>query len=200
MFVPKINKNKISHLIDLRRSPEYIAGVKKIINTEFQLIKKELIANFNRHPVTVEIEAGPQASNTSGTLGGYGNLFSYIGFNESDKPTNAIRNQLSKIFINNIKINKDGSSIVVVSYPKPREIFAVTPLPWAEGRSWAEGIEQGLPGFGSYLNTESDKSRSGEGIQVKNGKKKGKFRKTRYISRLIVDFERKIMKLNRSVF
>ena len=96
MFVPKINKKKISPLIDLRRSPEYIVGVKKIINMEFQMIKKELISDFNRHPVTVEIEAGPRASNTSGTLGGYGNLFSYIGFNESDRPTDAIRNQLSK--------------------------------------------------------------------------------------------------------
>ena len=200
MFAQKPNKNKIRALIDLRRSPEYILGVKKIINQEFDAIKNNFISEFNNHPVTREIEAGVGSANISGTLGGYGNLFSYIGFSAGDKPIQNIRNKFNEIFITNVNIKKDGSSIVFVSYPQPKDIFAVTPLPWAEGRSWAEGIERGLPGFGSYLNTETSKSRSGHGVQIKNSVRKGKFQNVKYISSLINEFEKDILSLNNKTF
>ena len=50
-----------------------------------------LIAEFNAHPVTKEIEGGEGSANISGTLGGYGNLFTYIGFNDSDHPIEILR-------------------------------------------------------------------------------------------------------------
>ena len=49
------------------------------------------------HPVTQEIESGPNGYNQSGTLGGYGNLFSYIGFEEGMSPTEPLRRVLKKI-------------------------------------------------------------------------------------------------------
>jgi hypothetical protein len=42
--------------------------------------KARLLQDLNNHPVTKEIESGETASNVSGTLGGKGNLFSFIGF------------------------------------------------------------------------------------------------------------------------
>lgn len=196
MYVPKASVKKISNLIDLRKSPEYILQVKKIVRIEFEKIKGRLIDNFERHKVTQEIEAGPTATNTSGTLGGYGNLFAYIGFEENAKPIEPIREQLSTIFIQSTTFDKNGASIVYVNYPTAKDIFNVTPLPWADGRSWAEGIEKGLPGLGFFLSKESSVSRSGGGIQTEKQIKKGKFRNTSYISSLIKDFERDIMKLN----
>ena len=56
----------------------------------FEKIKKEMIEEFLAHPVSVEILGGPNAENTSETLGGYGNLFSFIGFNEGDSPLQPI--------------------------------------------------------------------------------------------------------------
>ena len=195
MIVPKPTKRAVNSLIDLRRSPEYVAGVKTIINQEFEKIKNLLLSKFESHPVTVELSGGIGASNVSGTLGGYGNLFSYIGFNEKDRPLNPIRNKFKEIFITNINIKRDGSCIVFVNYPSAKDIFQVTPLPWAQGRSWAQGIEQGLSGLGMYLNI--DAGRSGGGIQTKKAYKKTKFQNTSYISAMIRDFERRINALNR---
>jgi len=200
MYTPKAKTKSIKRLIDLRKSPEYVAGLKQIVNQQFESIKKDFLNSFDNHPVTREIEGGISASNVSRTLGGYGNLFTYIGFDNNDKPIDNIRNQFSKIFITNIVVKKDGSSIVFVSYPSPQDIFNVTPLPWAEGRSWAEGIEKGLSGFGMYLNKEHINSRSGSGIQTPNTIRKGKFQNRSYITKLIREFEKKIIKLNRLTF
>ena len=40
--------------------------------------KRVMLAEFDAHPVTKEIKTGPDAQNSSKTLGGYGNLFSFI--------------------------------------------------------------------------------------------------------------------------
>ncbi len=196
MFIPKLTKKSLNKTIDLRRSPEYISGVNKIIKIEFEKNKKEMINEFNKHSVTREIEGGSGSSNISGTLGGYGNLFSFIGFDSGDKPINPIRSKLKEVYMNNIVIQRNGSFNVIVYYPKPEDIFAITPLPWAEGRSWAKGIERGLSGFGSYLNKNSKGSRSGAGIQIKNKASMGKFQNTQYITKIIKNFEAKISALN----
>jgi len=200
MIAGKNSIKAISKMIDFRKSPEYIAEVKIIVNGEFKKLKNELILKFNNHPITKEIDAGPRASNTSGTLGGYGNLFSFIGFDASQKPTNPIRELLNNTFITNVTVQKDGGANVFVYYPSARDIFEVTPMPWAEGRSWAEGIERGLSGFGLYLNKDDENSRSGAGIQTSSSNKKGKFQNTKYISHLIDWFEREIIKLNKMKF
>ena len=51
------------------------------VNKKVQLTvennKKLALQELENHPVTQEIMSGPGARNSSGTLGGYGNLFSY---------------------------------------------------------------------------------------------------------------------------
>ena len=49
-------------------------------NKVLERAKKIAIKEFNTHPVTRELRAGPEAQNVSNTLGGRGNLFSFIGF------------------------------------------------------------------------------------------------------------------------
>lgn len=195
-MIPKLTKNKLSKLIDLRKSPEYIAGVRKIVHQEFEKARLKLIAAFDSHPVTREIEGGPNASNLSDTLGGYGNLFSFIGFEANSKPTSIIRSKLNDVRLANVNFDRSGLFNVVALYPQPEEIFRATPLPWAEGRSWAEGIEKGLSGFGMYLNKSYDASKSGKGLQSDSKVRSGKFRNTSYISKLIRDFERDLNLIN----
>ena len=68
----------------------------KIARKTLQDAKINAIERFENHPVTLEIEGGPNASNLSGTLGGYGNLFSYIGFSAGENPTDPLRQYLNR--------------------------------------------------------------------------------------------------------
>jgi len=198
MYVPKTSRGKLASQLDLRRSPEYVRGIKVIITKEFEIIKSNFIRKFNNHKVTKEIEAGPDSRNISGTLGGYGNLFSYIGFSKGDKPTESIRSLFKDIRINSINVNKFGQSSTFIMYPNAQDIFAVTPLPWADSRSWAEGVERGLPGLGYFLSKDNI-GRSGAGIQTKNQVKQSQFQNVKYISSLINEFEKDILSLNNKV-
>lgn len=50
-------------------------ALRAVMKPKIEERQKELQKQFQIHPITVELDAGPRASNTSGTLGGYGNLF-----------------------------------------------------------------------------------------------------------------------------
>jgi len=167
----------------------------KII-TAFNKIKREMVEEFRKHPITTEIKAGPYAENTSGTLNGYGNLFSFIGFEEGDNPTDNIEGLLNLSRIEYSRETKDGF-LMKIYIPSKEEIFAETPLKWATGRSWAEGIERGISGFGQYLNTEAVKSDSGTGIQIETKVRKGKYRNTQYISALLNKYTKRFQEINK---
>jgi hypothetical protein len=167
---------------------------------------------FEDHPVTQEIDAGIDAPNTSSTLvpSSYDhmNLFSFIGFNAGDKPTEDIRRNLDSNSPNGPKMKYVGKSSdglefrYKISAPNPDAIYQETPLPWAPGISWAKRIEVGLAGLGRFLNLGEGEtrtgSRSGGGIQVKNTLRPGvQFRTTSYLSTIFNNFLRR-MKGNRS--
>ena len=185
----------IEKLADFRKSIDYMKELKILVNSNFLELKNELISKFNNHLVTREIEAGPDATNISGTLGGYGNLFSFIGFKKGDDPIQPIRKAFDNIVLTSMKVDRKGTSLSYVMFPSADDIFKITPLPWAEGRSWAKGIESGISGLGYYLNL-AEKGRSSAGLQSEEKVGDGGFRNVKYISALINDFERKIKTLN----
>ena len=153
--------------------------------------KNKLIEAFNNHEVTKEIAAGPKASNTSGTLGGYGNLFSFIGFEANTDPITPIKELLGEIEVKNIKKNGDEYN-VTVKYPSQNEIKKATPLPFENGRSWVLGIEDGISGFTQYIYTKFLDGRSKEGVQSNKAKGLGSFRKQDYLNSLLQDFIKNI--------
>lgn len=193
-------KKDIAKLVDFRRSFEYIKEIKTLTQEYFEQLKSELIEEFESHKVTQEIDAGENSQNISGTLDGIGNLYTFIGFDATSNPDplEPIRKAFSKIQLTAVIISRDGSSRSTILYPSPDDIFRITPLPWAEGRSWAKGIESGMSGFGKYLSLEeeSPKSRSGKGLQAKPKIRGGKFSNTPYISSMIRSFEKNIKNLN----
>ena len=158
--------------------------------------QREMIEEFVQHPVTQEINAGPKASNISGTLGGVGNLFSFLGFYQSENPTLNILEILRRApYVSKVSSSPNGKiNVYIKGLPTTQEIFQNTPLSWADGKSWAEGIEKGVAGFGRFLYSDSglNSSRSGSALQIKNLLRGGKMRNTKYISAIINNFINKI--------
>jgi hypothetical protein len=73
-------------------------------------------------------------------------------------------------------------------------------MPWAEGRSWAKGIETGISGVGWYLYNQKKnypQSRSGPAIQVKSkSSSKVRFKNVKYISDILSRYEKKFSQLD----
>tara|TARA_Y100000310_G_scaffold339101_1_gene430728 strand:+ start:2129 stop:2710 length:582 start_codon:yes stop_codon:yes gene_type:complete len=182
----------------IKSSPKALKETKKVVQKRFEQEKDILLQNFELHPVTQEILGGSNAPNISNTLIGYGNLFSFIGFNEGDDPINPIRSLLRKM--NKISSIRKSSSnkaefkikVDIVDVDTFRE---VSPLPWEGGRSWVEGIERGISGFGYYLNSNRNSSRSGKGIQIENKLRVMAFKNTKYMSEIIRNFTKRLRNL-----
>ena len=160
----------------------------------------DMMDNFDLHPVTKEINDGPNATNKSNTLsGGYGNLFSFIGFHRSGgNPTQVIRDMLSVANIKRVRVHAATSRTIFCqansSLPNLETIYQQTPLPWSAG-SWAEGIEKGIDGFGNYIYTRWFHSRSGKAAQVGHSLRGTSFKPTTYLSQIYREFERRIQKI-----
>ena len=163
---------------------------------KFKRIKQEMIKEFLGHPVTIEIMEGPSAANISGTLQGVTNLFAFIGFDEGDQPVLPIIALLEStdiLYRKEVRTKGLGVSFDI-SFPTAEEIFAITPLPWATGRSWAEGIERGISGLG-YLLRKSG-GRSGAAVQSRVNKVRGgRFQNLPYISSFIKKYRKKFEQL-----
>ena len=180
----------------LPREIKYTRSLKSAVLQKVEDAKQKLLEEFEKHPVTREINEGTSATNISGTLNGHGNLFSYIGFSSGDKPPNAIREILQKYEIR--YHHTKTKTVINITVPTKEEIFKSTPLPWATGRSWAKGIETGISGLGRYLHINSPRSRSGKGIQTKGRQRTGRFSNTSYLSSLLNDYYKEIRKIERS--
>jgi len=167
----------------------------EIAESKLSSARSEFLESFENHEVTKEIESGETSSNSSGTLGGHGNLFSFIGFEGSDKPTEIVKNLIRKIRLINKSYKKTVSNGVVISFsvnvPSISNFEAVTPMPWASGRSWLFGIERGISGLG-YFVSRLGLGRSGGGIQSDNKVASISYSPTRYFSNMYNDFIKRI--------
>jgi hypothetical protein len=151
-----------------------------------------MVRAFEEHSVTLEIDSGPSSDNFSQTLGGYGNLFSFIGFKETQRPTEGLRELLNKpIQVVNRGLLKRGKELADYRFdillPSVLQLELETPMPWADGDSWARGIEEGISGIGQFLAISVKASRSSGGIQVKANFDRT-FSKTPYLSKILDSF------------
>ena len=191
------NKDIVEISSQLAKENIYTNYVYNKIKDEVEKIKEEIIQEFEEHPISKEIEGGITAYNTSNTLNGITNLYSFIGFEAGDKPLDPIRVELQKIKLK-YNVNRKGDLIFTIDFPSAKDIFNVTPMPWATGRSWAQGIENGISGLGYYIKQVKN-SRSGLGVQTKNQIRSGvRFRNTKYISELIKKYNKKIENLSKN--
>jgi hypothetical protein len=190
MKIPKQVLNSVNLQANKILRPQVEDGLRDIVDD----IKKQMIEEFMNHPVTEEIMNGYNSENISNTLGGYGNLFSFIGFDFGDAPIMPIIDILEKT---NVVFSRSGRNILTanITLPSAQDIFAKTPMPWASGRSWAKGIESGISGLGFYLNSYG-KGNSNAGIQVESKMRGGRFKNVPYISALLNKYRVLFSKIN----
>lgn len=193
-----MNPEWVKMFQELQNDKEYQKSVKSLIEDQFEKIKDKYIDEFLNHPVTQEIKGGINASNISGTLNSITNLYSFIGFDEGTDPIQPIEELLEKSNYRIIYNSNSGESTVIFDIPTAAQIFAITPMPWAVGRSWARGIETGISGLGYYLKKVKN-SRSGLGIQstIEQVRTGASFKNTKYISDLINRFSKDLKELNK---
>jgi hypothetical protein len=153
---------------DLLLSDEVMIAARQEAVKMLEQQKEALISEFNDNPVTQEIEAGPEASNKSGTLGGRGNLFSFIGFDDADNPVAPVRQLLNTISLassNGKPISQDVIEFSV-EIPSRDDFESVSKMPWENGRSWLFEVERAISGLGHYIYGRFKQSRSGTGAQA----------------------------------
>ena len=167
----RVNRRSVQRKAASQAGKKIRANLEKRTKEVLQMERIRLMQDFDNHPITQEIEGGPRAANMSMTLGGYGNLFSFLGFNEDSRPVEPLR----KILLNSLRLQRlkgtNQYSLVyriIISIPSEEEILAATPLHWAKGKSWVEAVEQGFSGLGQYLHFRSKNvGRSGSAIEAK---------------------------------
>ena len=165
---------------------------------KFDAEKRRLLKAVEQHPISQELNAGPTTSNTSGTLNGVGNLFSFLGFPLGSRPVDDLLSVLEQFLDMNPIKKKVGIREIVYSYSvyvPVTEIQHYLPLPYESGRAWPIAIEEGISNFSNYiyLKLANRRSRSAYGLQNPNGPVRlGQFNETPYLSVLLNDFLTKV--------
>jgi hypothetical protein len=207
-----INIKQIQREIKSQQGKLLVREATALVNEQVFVPAVEQLQNaFENDPVTQEIRAGNDSENISNTLEGVktkgypANLFSYIGFDNGTDPTEDIE----KFFYFNAEYGPKFKYVrgsqeenlrfsFLFDEPNKQAIYDATPMPRAEGLSWADRMEKGLlpPNLSQFLAGEGLKgSHSDGGIQVKGEvSPSAKFIPRPYLSKLIEDYINEIKK------
>lgn len=208
----KVNGDLIADALENRFVQKQIEN---LVKDQFESQKIEMIQGFLKDDISQEIKK-PDLGNISGTLGGYGDLFGFIGFFEGSSPIEEVSEILfSKTELKSIKIqriyNRDarGRFTSGRSFVNVKVSFSVPDLDDFDetsqrvvrdysGRNWIKGIEKGISGFNRYANYPRGESRRGvqlDGV-IKNPSvsrpKLSNYKPRGYVTPLIKEFIKKI--------
>lgn len=194
-----LNKTQLQKEIFVGGSRIIQSKIAPIIQEKIEDAQKEMVEEFDSHPISLEILAGNNATNTSGVLGGYGNLFSFIGFEAGENQISELSNILKKKITFTIKrVNNRGGYSAIIQAPSKQELENTAQVSWMGGRSWLDGIERGIAGLNRYLYDPSyslKESRSGTGSQVQNDIRSVKQTRTSYVSKILSNFKNRLNRL-----
>jgi hypothetical protein len=177
VFLPKV----VESVYGSKAEPEIrriaLGKVEKKIEEAVMEMKKDLDAS----KITRELDGGIRADNISETLEGDeapDNLYSFIGFYAGTDAVAPVRKMLDDPESMGIKARYRGKDYqkgktqiryqFTVNEPKiSKEALEETKIPWLQGISWLEAIEDFIPGLNKFMAKEGIKgSHSGGGIQM----------------------------------
>ncbi len=163
----KVDRARIEKKIKVAKGT--IKAARNIAEKVLKEAKKDYMEAFEAHPITRELSAGIHSENSSGTLGGYGNLRTFMGFSSNPIPT--LRELLKNAFSIKKEMkarSKDGIRTFVFSYPDRAYLESKNQLnlEFESGRNWVLAIERGISGFSNYMYKKFRTGRSGKGLQT----------------------------------
>ncbi len=180
---------KINKAFDRKAYPV----IKARIEDQVDEAKQEMIEAFVDHPVSRELEAGPDAQ--SSLFLGRGNLFAFFGFNRGDQPVEEVKRileQETKVKSFTKQNNRDGKYTVEarIVVPTYEELKSQTPLPWTN-RSWLESVERGLLGLNNFIFGKFKAGRSKTGLEAKHAVRSEDFTGigANYVGKILRDFK-----------
>lgn len=178
-----INIRGLKKEVAKQYSKKFATRVSSRIRASVAAAKKQMLAEFEQHSVTQDLDSGAGSSN----LMGGGDLFSFIGFNSGDRPTNALRAfLLNSLKVSIVRVSNGEVGVEFrINVPTKEQLEGLTPIPWAAGRSWLREVEIGIPGLGQYLVKDSPASRSGAAIQVKGMVQQAEFNGVPYMTKIL---------------
>lgn len=148
------------------------------VKQNFNQQKKLLINEFTNHEISQEI-SNPELGNISNTLGGYGDLFGFIGFFAGSDPIGGAVSVLKNtVQFKNISISKKYNRDIKGRFTKgkiTKQIKVIYTVPNLDDfdstsqevlrdevtRNWIKGVERGISGFNRYANYPRGVSRRG---------------------------------------
>lgn len=195
--VAAIKRKFENHVEKNQKVAEY---VDRKIKSLFERAHSALMREFLNHPVTKELIQSAKnpasGTNISGTLGGYGNLFTFLGFWFEKDPTKALENLLKKGFSANRTVRRKNFLYYRVHTPTPEQIKDASPMDWHPQVSWAYAVENGnfsgAAEASHYIFKTWLSSRSTHGIQIKHDYSSISFRETPYLSEILNNFKEKM--------
>lgn len=192
----KVNMNSIIKKVKVSKGT--IRQLEKKAKKDLKIASKAYMDAFESHPITKELSAGIHASNTSGTLGGYGNLRTFMGFSSNPIPT--LREILRSAFSvkkSTVSRKNNGLRTFTFSFPSKTYIEGKTSqlnLEFEPSRNWVLALERGISGFSNYMYKKFAGGKSGKGVQIKGTIDRGisSFKPTPYRTEFEKAFRNKI--------
>ena len=198
----RLNHESILSTLEKQAKNKIVRTARVKVEVAAKVAQQKMLEYYDSHPITRELKAGASGSleNISGTIGGNGNLYSFIGFVKGTDPTVPLRiileQPLEITFLGALKRGKAASDfrfrigVPSLSFDAKAlidKIERATPIPWSQGESWVSGLKEGISGINHYLYVETGASRSGRGIQIK-GEVAKSFNRTDYVGEIFNSF------------
>jgi hypothetical protein len=179
------------------KESRYEGFARNAANTRFVFAKQQMMKDFDAHPVTEAMVAGPYATESTDGLLPYGNLPAFLGNEDSQGDVAELRNVFERINFPSSRpvvtqSNKDISYVFKVAVPEVEDIYKETEdSSFWSSKSWVSLVENGLSNFGAFIFSllGYEASVSGTGLQ------RGKARRTQknspkipYVAEILKNF------------
>jgi hypothetical protein len=210
----RINFKRLKQQVAQQAGPRITTVVDRVLDRKYERSRKIFLDSIRNHPISQELEAGPEAENNSKTLGNVkngGNLFSFFGFPEGSVPIELLMDYLEDK--ENVKRNptkrtrgkKEITYSSSVDLPDIRTLESLTskgePAHITDkysNQGWIYGVRRQHPGYPRYIYDVVErfkKSRSGTAVQLEGIVRQGSFfARSEYLSKEIRDFRKNLNK------